>query len=262
MGLIDSHAHLTAEPLDWNVDDVLGRATDAGVERVISVGTDARDSQQVIALARRDDRVHPTVGIHPHEAANALEEDWTKLSELATDPAVVAIGETGLDYHYDYADRATQRSVFERQLELAKRTAKPVVIHCREAHDDTVAALRAAGLAGAKVVFHCFSGTQEEARDIADHGWRISFTGVVTFKNAGELHPIAAAYPLDLLMIETDSPFLSPEPVRHIKPNEPAHVVHIARFLAELRGMEFGDIVMCTSEATRAFFDLPAESTA
>ena len=257
MGLIDSHAHLTAEPLDSDVDGVLGRAVRAGVDQVISVGVDLKDSQRALAWARRDERVLAAIGIHPHEAAKPTSEDWTRLAELAADPVVVAVGETGLDYHYDLADRSVQQAVFERQLELAAASGKPVVIHCREAHGDTMAILKASGLAGKRVVFHCFSGTRSQARDIADHGWRVSFTGVVTFKNAGDLPSIAADYPIGQLMIETDSPFLSPTPVRHVKPNEPAHLIHIARFLADLRGMRMDEFIERTADATRAFFNLP-----
>lgn len=256
MGLIDSHAHLTFEPLRDRVGDVLDRATAAGVDRVISIATDLDDAERVLELARSDDRVAGAMGIHPHEAEKAAEEGWGRYERLMGDPAFVAIGEMGLDHHYDFADHRVQRTVFERQLALASGGDRPIIIHCREAHADAVAMLKAAEFGGRKVVFHCFTGTAAEAAEIAENGWRISFTGVVTFKNAGALHKIAADYPIDQLMVETDSPYLSPVPVRHVRPNEPAHVVHTARFIAELRGVSYEEIVTHTSANTRAFFGL------
>lgn len=255
MALIDSHAHLTYEPLYSSVEAVLDRASAAGVEAVISIGTDLQDAVRVLDLARRDPRVHAAFGLHPHQAGKVGEEDWDRYRRLLAESSPVALGEMGLDYHYDFADRATQRSVLERQLELAKPTNKPIIIHAREAHDDVVATLKNAGFVGRRVVFHCFTGTVQEAGQIADHGWRVSFTGVITFKNAGEVQQIAAEYPLDQLMLETDSPYLSPVPVRHVRPNEPAHVAHVARFLAERRGLAYDDLVDRTAENTRTFFD-------
>ncbi len=256
MGLVDSHAHLTFEPLRHQVADVLNRAAAAGVDHVISIATDLDDAERVLGLARADDRVSAAMGIHPHEAAEVEEDDWERYERLMSDPAFIAIGEMGLDYHYDFAERGVQRTVFARQLALASGGDRPIIIHCREAHGDVVAILKAAGFGGWKVVFHCFTGTGAEASEIAENGWRISFTGVVTFKNAGELRTIARDYPADQLMVETDSPYLSPVPVRHVRPNEPAHVAHTARFIAELRGVSYDEFVTCTSENTRMFFGL------
>lgn len=256
MGLIDSHAHLTSEALAPGVGAVLGRAWAAGVEAIIAIATDMEDAGRVIELASSDRRVFAAVGIHPHEAGHVTEADWTRFEGVMTQHRVVALGEMGLDYHYDFADRATQHTVFQRQLELASSTDLPIVIHNREAHGDTIAILRQGGYGGRRVVFHCFTGSETEAEEIAANGWRISFTGVVTFKNAGDLRRIATQYPIDQLMIETDSPFLSPVPVRHVQPNEPAHVAHIARFLAQQRGMGFEELAAHTSANTRAFFGL------
>jgi len=261
MGLIDSHAHLIGGPLEADIDGVLARAQSAGVEHVISIAVNMTEARRVLELARGDARVSPALGIHPHKAGNVTDEDWLCFAALRDDAAVVAFGEMGLDYHYDFADRKTQQRVFERQLELVAPTGRPIVIHAREAHDDTVAILQAAGYDGRDVVFHCFTGTPSEASNIAHHGWRLSFTGVVTFKNARELQAIATEYPLDQLIIETDSPFLSPVPVRNVKPNEPAHLVHTAGFLANLRRMDYDDFVRQTAENTRAFFKLPDRAT-
>jgi TatD DNase family protein len=170
---------------------------------------------------------------------------------------VVAVGEIGLDYFYDFADRDTQMRVFGDQLAMAAGRDLPLVIHCREAFDDTIALLEQHGHDNKPVVFHCFTGTKEEAQRVTAHGWRISFTGVVTFKKSTELQEIARVYPAEQLMLETDSPYLSPVPVRHIHPNEPAHVAHTSRFLAALRGENPEALAAQATANTRAFFRLP-----
>ncbi len=256
MGLIDSHAHLTADVFDVSSDDLLDRACEAGVDHVISVGTDVSDARRVIDLATESSRVSAAVGIHPHEAGKVAGDDWSRLPELLADPVVVAAGEMGLDYHYDFADRGAQFAAFEEQLALASPTSLPIIIHCREAHSDTLAILETAGYRNRKVVFHCFTGTAREAAEIRDRGWRLSFTGVITFKNAKEVGDIATQYPIDSLMLETDAPYLSPQPVRHVRPNEPAHLVHTARWLAERRGISYDELVEHTVANTRSFFNL------
>lgn len=257
MGLIDSHAHLTFPELRERVDDVLDACRAVGVDAVITIGTDLADAHAAIELADRfASRVHAAVGIHPNEAAKATHDDVEAIAELWKLKVVVACGEMGLDYHYDYSDRTTQRDIFTRQLDLAGGLGKPLIIHCREALDDVVPILEAHGFTGKPVVFHCFTGTADEAKRIAERGWRISFTGVVTFKRSTELQSIARAYPADELMVETDSPYLSPEPVRGKRPNEPAHVAHTARFLADLRSVSFEELAAQTARNTRAFFGL------
>jgi TatD DNase family protein len=256
--LIDSHCHLTYEPLAKMVDAVLARAAAAGVTNCVTIGTSLPDVSAAIDLGRRHCNVFATAGIHPHEAGKAPGGWESELRRLAADTRVVAIGETGLDYHYDFSPRGRQRAVFERQLALAVECGKPVVIHCREAHDDVVGVLD--GVGGLKgVVFHCFTGTVAEAREILERGWWISLTGVVTFRNAGELAEVARLLPGDRLMVETDAPYLSPEPVRNVRPNEPAHVVHIARRIADLRGETFEDVAVRTRANTIRFFELPLD---
>jgi len=255
--LIDSHAHLTFDALAGQVEAVLRRAADAGVGHVVTVGTDLADSRRAVALAAAHPNVSATVGIHPHEAAKATEADLAAVIELAASPGVVALGETGLDYHYDFSDRASQRRVFEAQLAAAAARGLPVILHCREAFTDTVSMLTAGGFDSRPVVFHCFGGTQREADVIAGHGWWISFTGILTFKNVGELREVARTFPPDRMMLETDCPYLSPEPVRHIRTNEPAHLAHIARFLADLRGEPVEELADRISANTRGFFGLP-----
>ncbi len=258
MGLIDSHAHLTDESLLGGIGDVLARARAAGVERTVSIAQTVADAARVIELARRQADVSATAGIHPHHADQVAADDWAKLEALFAEPEVVACGEIGLDYHYDLADRASQRAVLARQLGLAANTSLPLVIHCREAFDDVINLLTEAGYPGRSVVFHCFCGTPAEARRIAEQGWRASFTGLVTYKSAGQVQEIARTYPADLLMIETDSPYLSPVPVRGKFPNEPANLIHTARFLADLRGEAVDELIERTATNTRDFFGLPA----
>ena len=257
MGLIDSHAHLTSPALRTQLDRVLERASQAGVEHVITIGTDLSDAQAAVDLARsHPEQLSVAIGFHPHEAAKVSASDFKTMVALWEDPLVVALGEMGLDYHYDFADRAVQREVFSRQLAEARKHDKPIIIHGREAFEDLAPMLVDHGFADRGVVFHCFTGTQAEAIRIQENGWRISFTGIVTFGKSTELQEIAKAYPADALMVETDSPYLSPVPVRGRKPNEPAHVAHIARFLAELREESYESLVSQTNRNTKTFFNL------
>ncbi len=256
MGLIDSHAHLTDERLFGDLPGVLGRARAAGVDQIICVASDAADSRRAIELARANDGVFATVGIHPHQAANVADGDWSALEELLRTDGVVACGELGLDYHYDFADRQVQRDVLGRQLQTARTTDLPLVVHCREAFDDAISMLRDGGFEGRRVVFHCFSGTPDEAARVDDFGWRLSFTGLVTYKSAKQVRQVAQDYPGDRLMLETDSPYLSPVPKRGVSPNEPAHLIHTAQFLADLRKEPPEKLIERTSANTREFFRL------
>jgi len=257
MGLIDSHAHLTDENLAGDVAGVLARGRAAGVKHVITIAQNAADTVAAIEVARRHPEVSATAGVHPHEAAGVEAEDWERLAAAWRDPLVVACGEIGLDYHYEFSDRATQRKVFARQLEMVAATSLPLVVHCREAFDDTIAVLREAGYEGRAAVFHCFSATETEARRLAEHGWRASFTGVVTYKSARQVQAVAREYPAEDLMLETDCPYLSPVPVRGKFPNEPAYLVHTASFVAGLRGEALEDLSRSTTANVRSFFRLP-----
>lgn len=257
MGLIDSHAHLTYDELYSHIDDVLARCAAAGVDHVITVGTSPPDIDRALALAARfADQVSVAAGIHPHHAGEVTLADLDALAQPWHDPRVVALGEMGLDYHYDFADRSVQREVFAGQLARARDLEKPLVLHSREALDDTIGLLLDHGFAHRPAVFHCFTGTSEEAARIAAHGWRISFTGIVTFRKSVWLQEIARAYPADQLMIETDAPYLSPEPVRGKRPCEPAYIAHTARFLADLRNEPFDRFADQTAKNTRDFFRL------
>ena len=226
--MIDTHTHLGDDAAE-----VLARARAAGVERVVAVATTVQGARDALELADAHEGVFACLGIHPHEAGEAGEADVEELRPLLEHPKAVAVGETGLDYFRDYAPRDAQRRLFELQLELARETGKPVVIHTRAADDDTVEVLvRHDG----PVVLHCFSSPPllEPARD---RGWYVSFAGNVTYKNAYDLRAAARRVPADRLLAETDSPYLAPQPVRG-KRNEPAYVVHTVDALAAARGEE------------------------
>lgn len=235
---------------------VLSRAAAAGVVECVTVATDLADAERALRLAAEHGGVHVAAGIHPHEAGR-VRPGWDRaLLELVRRRDVRAVGETGLDYHYDFADRRTQAAVFRRQLEIAAEADKPVVIHCREAREDALAILDDFALP-AGVVFHCFTETPVEAEAILARGYWISLTGVVTFKKSEALRAVARLIPADRLMVETDAPYLSPEPVRQVRPNEPAHVVHTARCIAEAREMTFSELAALTTANAKRFFGLP-----
>ncbi len=258
MELIDTHCHLSCDEIASQWPGVRERALAAGVRRMITVGTTPADARQCLVLAAGEPGVFVAAGVHPHQAGEFAGSDLAELGELWRHPRVVACGEMGLDYHYDFAERGAQRAVFERQLALAAPSGKPIVIHKREATDDTIAVLRSAGYEGRRVVFHCFTGTAAEAKRIRAGGWRTSFTGVVTFRNAAEVQQAARECPDAELMVETDAPYLSPVPVRNLRPNEPAHVLHTVRFLAELRGVALEALAELTTRNAVSFFGLAA----
>ena len=257
MELIDTHCHLTFGQLADDVDAVIARSIDAGVTSWITVGTDPGHNQKAIELAHKYDNMYATYGIHPHDAKNA--DDFIELIHLAFDEKVVAIGETGLDFHYNHSPPQDQKRVFRGHLQLAADTNLPVIIHSREAFDETMEILDSyISLRGkpTKVVFHCFSGSPEQAKIVLDAGCYISFTGVVTFKNAERTRQAAEIVPLDRLMLETDCPYMSPEPMRKQRINEPALMVHTAKFLADLKQMDFNDFAAAVTATSKAFFSL------
>ena len=250
--MIDTHCHLTDPRLFNQLDAVLARAAEAGVDRVVTIGTDIEDSQAAIEVCRLKSNVRCVVGVHPNYSGDARVEDVAKLRELQKHPSVVALGEMGLDYHYDRAEPAHQRAIFEAQLQLATELHRPVVIHCREAVDDTLAVMKP--FASVSAVFHCFTGTRDEARKILDAGYWIGFTGVITFKKNDELREIVRMTPIDRLLVETDAPYLSPEPVRSMKTNEPAFVAHTARVAAQVKGMPYEEFDRVATENALRFY--------
>jgi TatD DNase family protein len=250
--MIDTHCHLTDPRLSGQLEAVIERARVAGVTRMITVGTDLEDDRAAIALCRGRANVRCAVGIHPNYTQHATLADVPVLRELQKDASVVALGEMGLDYFHQFADRAHQARLFEAQLALATEVGRPVVIHSREAIDDTLAIMR--NFPGVRAVFHCFTGTAEEAERILTAGYWISFTGPVTYKKNDALREVVRRVPMDRLMVETDAPYLSPEPKRGQKTNEPALVMYTAAKVAEVRGMGLDALDRVTTENAARFF--------
>lgn len=249
----DSHAHLTDERLIGDVDETVSRAREGGVSRMVTIGTDPNDSERACDLAVRLENVWATAGIHPHEASRADAGALERIGELSGRPETVAIGETGLDYYYDNAPRPAQRAAFERQLELAADGALPVVVHSREADEDTAAMVRAAEGAVTGVL-HCFAGGAALLDAGLEAGWHVSFSGLVTFKNYDGTD-LVRAVPADRLLIETDSPYLAPVPMRG-KRNEPAYVRHVAEKVAELRGESLETVARMTTRNAFRFYGI------
>jgi TatD DNase family protein len=257
MQLVDTHAHLDDEQFTGHEAEVLQRAQRAGVAQVIAIGITVASSRRCVALARKHAGVFASVGIHPNSAAEAQAGDWEQIEELAAAAEVVAIGETGLDRYRDHTPFEVQRDYFLRHISLSRRSGRPFVVHCRDAEADVLACLRAAAAAGPlNGVMHSFTGSAETARACLDLGLYCSFAGMVTFKNAAPLREVAAGIPLERLLVETDSPYLSPEPLRG-KPNEPARVVHTAECLAELHGLTLEQFAEKTSANAKLLFGLP-----
>lgn len=249
MRLIDSHCHLDSQDFNADREAVLTRALEAGVEKMVAIGSGdgPPDLEVAVRLADTHACLLATVGVHPHDASKATEETYRRLAELLTHPKVIALGEIGLDYHYDHSPRATQRTVFVEQMRIAQDAKKPIVIHTREAWEDTFELLerhwKPVGLPG---IMHCFSGSPGEAQRSLDLGFYLSFGGIVTFPKALDIQAAAQMAPSDRLLIETDAPFLAPAP-RRGKRNEPAFVVETARKLAELRGTTVNEIARITT---------------
>ena len=250
MRLVDSHCHLDDDKFDADRDEVIARAQAAGVERMMAIGTGSGppDLEAAIHLAERYPCIFATIGVHPHDAAKAAFETFPRLEALAAHPKVLAIGEIGLDYHYDFSPRDVQRRVFERQLEIAAAAAKPIVIHTREAWPDTMAVLGEGWRGGG--IMHCFTGDTAQAEEALALGFHLGFGGVLTFPKADAVRESARITPDDRLLVETDCPYLAPAPHRG-KRNEPAFVVEIARRLAEVRGTT----IEAVAELTTANFD-------
>jgi TatD DNase family protein len=253
--LIDTHAHLDDEKFRADLPAVLERAAAAGVRRVLTVATTARDSAACVALAGQYPSLAATVGIQPNNVAEAGPADWDEVLRLVTGERVAAVGETGLDRYWKFTPFPQQEDYFARHLELARRQGLPVVIHCREAEADVVRMLRDDFDRHGPVrgVMHSFTGDWETARACLEMGLYISFAGMVTYKNAQALREVAARVPADRLLVETDSPYLAPVPVRGRR-NEPAFVAHTAACLAALRGEEPARLAEQTTHNARALF--------
>ncbi len=237
MELVDTHAHLTYSPLWEDLENVLARSRQAGVTRWITVGTSPEENRRAVERAEQTEGLWAAVGYHPHHADEISPEDLQLLRQTAAHPRVAAIGETGLDYHYLHSSADNQRRIFRAHLELAAELNKPVIVHIRQAFPEALAVLDAYQSRLSRVVIHCYSGSPPETEEVLRRGYFVSFTGMITFKKADRLRQSARMMLPERVMIETDCPYLSPEPVRHIQPNEPALLVHTAAKLAELYGM-------------------------
>ncbi len=247
MEWIDSHCHL---PVGDTATAVVAAAREAGVNGLINVGTDAASSAAAVTAAQIHDGVWATVGVHPHDATNGIEE----ILGMVDKPRVVAIGECGLDYHYDHSPRSVQREVFATQLALAKEHDLALVIHTRDAWDDTFSILETEGVPE-RSVFHCFTGGPDEASRGLSLGLMLSFSGIITFPSAGELREAAALCPLDRMLVETDSPYLAPIPHRG-KKNQPAFVPLVGEALAAEKGVSVAEVARATKQNTEALFHL------
>jgi TatD DNase family protein len=257
--MFDTHCHLTFPEFAGRTAAILESAAAEGVRGAITISTTTADCLQTRDLALAHANLWHSAGVHPLYSDQPRE--WSDMLAAASSPKCVAWGELGLDNHYAHPPRALQRAVLEEQLAVIKdwesqHARKPIVLHCREAFDDLIAVLRSTALDPARMVFHCFTGTVDDARKALDFGAWISFTGIVTFANAKEVAAAAKLAPADRMMVETDAPFLTPEPVRKVRPNEPKYVVHVGRRLAELRGVNPGDFEEVLDANAKRFFGI------
>jgi len=260
----DGHDQVTEDP---GVAGIIAEASQSGVERLINVGTDVATSRSALAVAHGFDGVWATAGVHPHDAKEVVDGgvgspyvDLSGIEELLLDPLVVAVGECGLDYHYDHSPRPVQQRVFAQQIELAQRLERALVIHTREAWDDTFAILDGEGIPD-RTVLHCFTGGPEEARRGLDRGIRLSFSGIVSYKTADALRDAARMCPLDMLLVETDSPYLAPVPHRG-KKNKPAWVPLVGEAVAEAKGVDVDDVASASWDNATALYRLPDDGRA
>jgi len=243
----DAHCHI---PYEGVGEDVIAVARDAGVDRLVTVGTDLASSRSALDVARRHEGVWATAGVHPHDAAGGIDG----IEALLGEPEIVAVGECGLDYHYDHSPRATQREVFAAQIALAHAAGLALVIHTREAWDDTFAILAAEGVPD-RTVFHCFTGGPDEARRGLDLGAVLSFSGIVSFKAATDVQAAAVLCPLDRMTVETDSPYLAPVPHRG-KRNQPAWVPFVGAAVASVKGVDVAEVAAATTATAERLFAL------
>ena len=250
----DTHAHYDDERFDNDRDAVLKSLPEAGIGAVVNPGCTADSSRAAIALAERYDIVYAAVGLHPENCAGADEADFAALEALAAHPKAVAIGEIGLDYYWKEVPRDLQKEVFRAQLQLAKVLDLPVIVHDREAHADCLAIVRE--FPGVRGVFHCYSGSAEDAKTLVKLGWHLSFTGTITFKNARKAPEVIAAVPLERIMVETDAPYMAPTPFRG-KRCDSRYVYRMVETIAEIKGLTPAEVEQATTENGKALFAIP-----
>ena len=254
--LIDTHSHIAQEEFDADRDEVVARAKAAGVGVIIVVGYNVESSLRAIEVAGRYEGLYAAVGIQPNSVAEAAPDDWDRILELLKAPRVVAIGETGLDRYRDHAPLELQQDYFDRHLRLSQAEGLPFIVHTRDSDAEVLAMLREAAARGPlSGVMHSFTGAKETAAECVELGMYISFAGMVTFKKSDDLRAVAASVPADRILVETDSPYLSPHPLRGRR-NEPAHLMHTAARLAEVRGQSTDDFIRQTTENARRLFKL------
>ncbi|MFQ5823372.1 MAG: TatD family hydrolase [bacterium] len=256
--LTDTHAHLYFNHFDDDRDDVIQRAFDAGVKKIINIGIDLETCLQSIEMAEKHQGVYAAVGIHPNDSTKLDDEALATLKEFTRHPKVVAVGEIGLDFYRDHVPIEIQRQAFRKQIALAKDVNLPIIIHNRQAGWEILDILKAESTVGLGGVFHCFSENERMAEEVLDFGFHISFTGNLTFKKS-DLSKVARMVPLERLLLETDSPFLSPEPKRGRR-NEPSHVVYIAQKLAEIKGSDLAEIENITANNAMRLFGLDRDN--
>lgn len=259
--MIDTHCHLTFPDYHGDEKPVLDRAAEHGVSGAVTISTTTADCLDALRISRRNERVWCSSGVHPLYS-DQQPHDWDRLLEVARDPKCVAWGELGLDNHYDKPPKDTQLRVLEHQLSLIEDARPeidlPIEVHCRKAFDELIPILRGSGLEPSRFVFHCFTGTPDDMRLVLDFGAWVSFTGVLTYKNAPEVRDAAELVPLDRVMFETDAPFLTPEPFRGVRPNEPRYSIEVARRFAQLRRLDWDECHATINDNTRRFFGIDA----
>ncbi|HOV25620.1 MAG TPA: TatD family hydrolase [Pseudobacteroides sp.] len=253
--LFDSHAHYDDEKFNDDRDEVFTKAHEDGISYILNAATDIDTSLMSIGFAEKYDFVYAAVGVHPHNTSSLDDEVTAKIAKLAKNPKVVAIGEIGLDYYYDYSPKDAQKYWFKRQLDLAVDLSMPVIIHDRDAHEDIVNIMKESKISQVGGVMHCFSGSREMAKIILDMGFYLSFGGPVTFKNARKAIEVLQYVPMDRLLIETDSPYLSPEPHRG-KRNDSRNVRYVAEKIAEIKGLDFEDVASVTLNNAKQLFGI------
>ncbi len=251
--LFDSHAHYDDEKFRDDLDEVIQHAVKSGVSYILNASSDPASCEKSLSLAGKYDFIYAAVGIHPHAVSSISEDTLAAVADFAKNPKVVAIGEVGLDYYYENSPREIQRHWFKRQIDLAKELNLPLVVHNREAHEDVLRIIRSGNAASVGGVFHCYSGSYEMARELIRNNFYISLGGAVTFKNARKLVEIAEKIPMDKLLIETDCPYMTPEPFRG-KRNHSGYLKYVAEKIAEIRGMTPEKVASATTENAKKLF--------
>ena len=253
--MIDSHAHYDNEQFDPDRDDIINQAALAGVTHIINAGCDLDSSKFSIMLSKKHEAIYAAIGVHPHEASTCDSNTIAALKVLSLEPKVVAIGEIGLDYHYDYSPREVQKEWFAKQIILAAQLKLPIIIHDRESHQDVIDIVKATKTGAIGGVFHCFSGSVEMAKEILDLGLHIGIGGPVTFKNARKPVEVVQYIPLDRILIETDCPYLAPEPYRG-KRNWSGYMTSVIDKIAEIKGINYSEVERITAQNAKSLFNL------